>query len=48
MDWGREASGGHLVHSSQHLSRVRDALHRPTQDVQRQLQPLQDLAALAV
>lgn len=47
VGWG----GGvreYLVHGSQHLGRVGDALHRPTEDVQWQLQPLQDLAALAV
>lgn len=40
--------GRYLVHSSKHLSCVGDALHRPTEDVKRELQPLQHLAALAV
>lgn len=38
----------YLVHSSEHLSCVGDSLHRATEDVQRQLQPLQDRTALTV
>ncbi len=38
----------YLVHSAKHLSRVGDSFHSPSEDVQRQLQPLQDLTALTV
>lgn len=38
----------YLVHSSEHLGCVGDSFHGATDDVQRQLQPLQDLTALTV
>lgn len=36
------------MHSAEHLSRVGDSFHGPTEDVQRELQPLQDLTARTV
>ena len=38
----------YLVHGAEHLGCVRDSFHRPTEDVQRQFQPLQDRTALTV
>lgn len=41
-------SPSYLVHSSEHLSRVGDSFYSPAQDIQRKLQPLQDLVAFTV
>lgn len=38
----------HLMNSTEHLRRVGDALNRPAEDVQRQLQLLKDVTAVTV
>lgn len=45
--WAKTVSA-YLVHSSEHLCCVGDPLYSPTEDVQGQLQPLQDLTAFTV